>query len=195
MAKDAPEIPKAADRILATAGALFYRDGARAIGVDEIVAKAQTTKPSLYRAYGSKDQLIAAYLEVQAAQMWATLDAAVASHPGDPKAQILAWVDALAEGATRKAYRGCALSNSAVEYPDPKHVGRKVAVRHKEALRERLREMTKTMAARKPKKLADALLLLSEGVFVTAQMFGPDGPAAAAKGAAETLIEAHTRAA
>src|SRR5438128_12321743 len=106
MAKNAPEAPKAADRILATAGTLFYRDGARAVGVDEIVAKAQTTKPSLYRAFGSKDQLIAAYLEVQATQMWATLDAAVAAHPDNPKAQILAWVDALAEGATRKAYRG-----------------------------------------------------------------------------------------
>ena len=34
---------------------------------------------------------------------------------------------------------------------------------------------------RKPKKLADSLLLLIEGVYVTSQLFGEDGPAAAAR--------------
>ena len=63
--------PTAAQRVLATAGELFYRQGARAVGVDEIVARAGTTKPSLYRAFGSKDQLIAAYLEDQAARVGA----------------------------------------------------------------------------------------------------------------------------
>ena len=53
--------------------------------------------------------------------------------------------------------------------------------------------MTRAMDARKPKKLADSLLLLIEGAFVSSQIFGPDGPAAAARGAAEALIEAHTR--
>jgi len=53
--------------------------------------------------------------------------------------------------------------------------------------------MTKAMNARKPKKLADSLLLLIEGVYVSSQLFGKDGPAAAAKGAAQALIEAHTR--
>eukprot|EP01036_Dinobryon_divergens_P020110 gene20110-27534_t len=80
---------RAADRILATATELFYREGSRAIGVDEIVVKAGATKPTLYRAYGSKDQLIAAYLEGQAQLMWSVLDVAITAQPGDPKAQIL----------------------------------------------------------------------------------------------------------
>jgi AcrR family transcriptional regulator len=187
--------PKAADRILSTAGELFYREGARAVGVDEIVERAGATKPSLYRAFGSKDQLIAAYLEGQGERMWSYFEMAIAAYPDDPKAQVLAYFDALQDRATAKGYRGCGLSNAAVEYPDPKHPGRKVAVDHKERLRERLREMTRAMAAKKPKRLADSLLLLIEGVFVTSQLFGPDGPAAAARGAAEALIEAHTRAA
>jgi AcrR family transcriptional regulator len=185
--------PKAADRILTTASELFYREGARAIGVDEIVARAGATKPSLYRAFESKDQLIAAYLQGQAEGFWAYFDAAIDAHPGDPKAQILGFFQALAERADKPGYRGCGLTNAAVEYPDRKHPGRKVAVDHKADLRERLRGMTKAMDARKPKKLADSLLLLIEGVYVTSQLFGADGPAAAARGAAEALIEAHTR--
>jgi len=185
--------PKAAERILTTASELFYREGARAVGVDEIVARAGATKPSLYRAYESKDQLIAAYLQGQAEGFWAYFDAAVEAHPDDPKAQVLGFFQALADRAEKPGYRGCGLTNAAVEYPDRKHPGRKVAVGHKAELRERLRGMTKAMGAKKPKKLADSLLLLIEGVYVTSQLFGEDGPAAAAKGAAEALIEAHTR--
>lgn len=185
--------PKAAERILTTASELFYREGARAVGVDEIVARAGATKPSLYRAYESKDQLIAAYLQGQAEGFWAYFDAAVEAHPDDPKAQVLGFFQALADRAEKPGYRGCGLTNAAVEYPDRKHPGRKVAVGHKAELRDRLRSMTKAMGAKKPKKLADSLLLLIEGVYVTSQLFGEDGPAAAAKGAAEALIEAHTR--
>ena len=185
--------PKAADRILLKAGELFYRQGTRAVGVDEIVERAGATKPSLYRAFGSKDQLIAAYLEGQGELLWAGFEAAVTAHPDDPKAQILAYFDGLADRASQKGYRGCGLSNAVVEYPDPKHPGRRVAVGHKEQLRSRLRDLTRAMDARKPKRLADSLLLLMEGVFITSQLFGPDGPAGVARGAAEALIEAHTR--
>jgi AcrR family transcriptional regulator len=179
MTKAAATPPKAADRILGVAGELFYREGSRGVGVDEIVAKAGATKPTLYRAFGSKDQLIAAYL--------------VDAHPGDPRAQILAYFDALEVHTQRKGYRGCGLSNAAVEYPDPTHAGRLVAVTHKAQMRKRLRDLTRAMDARKPKKLADSLLLLIEGVFVTSQLFGEDGPVVAARGAAEALIDAHVR--
>lgn len=185
--------PTAAQRIRATAADLFYRQGARAVGVDEIVLTAGTTKPSLYRAFGSKDGLIAAYLEDQAARLWADVEAAADANPGDPKGQILACFEAVAGQAARKSNRGCALSNALVEFPDPKHPGRKVAVGHKEQVRKRLRDLAREMDARKPKKLADSLLLLMEGALITRQIFGQDGPADAAFGAAQALIEAHTR--
>ena len=41
--------PRAAERIFETARELFYREGIRAVGVDEIVTKAGVTKPSLYQ--------------------------------------------------------------------------------------------------------------------------------------------------
>ena len=185
--------PGAAQRILATAGELFHRQGVRAVGVDEIVSRAGTTKPSLYRAFGSKDQLIAAYLEDQAARLWSDLEVAFEGHAGDPRAQILSCFEALTDQGGRKADRGCPLSNALVEFPEPKHPGRKIAVGHKQALRKRLRDLARGMEARKPKRLADGLLLLMEGAFISRQIFGEDGPAGAARGAAEALIEAHTR--
>src|SRR3954462_11809561 len=94
-ASPTPPPPKAAERILTTASDLFYREGARAVGVDEIVARAGATKPSLYRAFRSKDALIAAYLQGQSAHAWSYFEAAAEAHPGDPKAQVLAFIEAL----------------------------------------------------------------------------------------------------
>ena len=50
------------ERILAAARDLFYRHGIRAVGVEAIAEAAATNKMTLYRHFGSKDELIAAYV-------------------------------------------------------------------------------------------------------------------------------------
>ena len=55
----------AAERILRTASEMFYRKGIRAVGVDSIAAEAGVTKKTLYEKFGSKDELIAAYLRAR----------------------------------------------------------------------------------------------------------------------------------
>jgi AcrR family transcriptional regulator len=44
---------------------MFYRKGIRAVGVDAISAEAGVTKKTLYEKYGSKDELVAAYLRAR----------------------------------------------------------------------------------------------------------------------------------
>ena len=60
--------PKAAQRIQSAAKDLFYRQGIRATGVEEVCRVAEATKMSLYRTYPSKDALIAAILQEDAAE-------------------------------------------------------------------------------------------------------------------------------
>ena len=78
--------PKAAERIRRTAREPFYREGIRAIGVEEIVSRAGVTKPSLYRSYASKDELAAEYLRDYEAAFWEVFDAGVQAHPGEEPA-------------------------------------------------------------------------------------------------------------
>jgi AcrR family transcriptional regulator len=120
--------PRAAERILRSARELFYRHGIRAVGVDEIVANAGVTKPSLYRTYASKDELAASYLRLYETEFWARFDAAIDRHPGDPKAQIMGYLEDLAGRVVAPSYRGCGLTNAAVEYPEPDHPARLVLV-------------------------------------------------------------------
>jgi AcrR family transcriptional regulator len=44
---------------------MFYRKGIRAVGVDAISAEAGVTKKNPYEKYGSKDELVAAYLRAR----------------------------------------------------------------------------------------------------------------------------------
>jgi AcrR family transcriptional regulator len=180
----------AADRIRKTARELFYREGIRAVGVDEIVSRAGVTKPSLYRSFSSKDELAAAYLRDYDGEFWARFNHSAEKHPNDPKAQILDYLSGLSQRAQRDDYRGCGLTNACVEYPAHQHPARIVAEDHKQRLRARLNEMAKGMGAKRPQVLADGLLLLIEGIFVTGQLFGDHGPAMHAVEIAETMIEA-----
>ncbi|KQV58611.1 MULTISPECIES: TetR/AcrR family transcriptional regulator [unclassified Caulobacter] len=183
---------RAADRIFDTARELFYREGIRAVGVDEIVTRAGVTKPSLYRSYKSKDELVAAVLREVETGFWDRFEAAEALHPEDPKAQMVAYFQGLADRSGGDDYRGCNLSNAVVEYPDRQHAGRQVAQVHKQQLRDRLRAKAVEMGASDPQVVGDAMMLLVEGVFTSSQMFdGDDKPAKAVVGAVKALIAAY----
>src|SRR5487761_795491 len=53
----------ARDRLLAAADELFYAEGVHVVGIDRIVERAGVAKASLYSTFGSKDELVRAYLE------------------------------------------------------------------------------------------------------------------------------------
>jgi len=182
--------PRAAERILGVARTLFYRQGIRAIGVDEIVRQAGVTKPSLYRSFSSKDELAATYLRNYEVEFWERFDAAVAAHPGDPRSQIRAFLTRVGHRAVQTDYRGCGMTNAAIEYPEHGHPARLVGEANKRELRRRLRAMAAEMGAEDADTLGDGLLLLIEGAYVSGQLFGPGGPAASVAENADRLISA-----
>jgi AcrR family transcriptional regulator len=182
--------PTAGDRIRDTARRLFYHQGIRAIGVDEIVRRAGATKPSLYRSFASKDELAAAYLRDWDGAFWQRFEAAVAARPDDPRAQLHLFLSRLSRRMREPGYRGCGLTNAAIEYPEAGHPARRVAMANKRKLRRRLRAMAAAMGARQPAQLGDALMLLLEGAFVSSQLFGRDGPGRALPQVVGQLIDA-----
>jgi AcrR family transcriptional regulator len=183
--------PSARERLLEAAENLFYRQGIRSVGVDEIVACADVAKMSLYRSFPSKDELVAAYLEGRDARYWGWWDDVAARYPDDAREQLRALFRGLARLATRADWRGCPFTNAATEFPEPAHPARKVAERNKHELRRRLLELARALKAKRPAQLADQLVLLFEGAYSSAQTFGPTGPAGAVAEAADALVAAH----
>src|SRR5215203_3491387 len=126
------------ERIIAVARDLFYRHGIRAVGVEAIAEAAGTNKMTLYRHFDSKDELVAEYLRGLAAEkgdVWAALEA---GNPGDPRAQLQAWLVEAADHVSDPKSRGCALANAAVELPEKGHPARCVIEQCKQSSREGL---------------------------------------------------------
>lgn len=189
---EAARPPRAADRILKSARELFYAQGIRAVGVDEIVSHAGVAKPSLYRSFPSKDQLAASYLELYEAEFWARFNGAFDPDTDDPRRQLLDYLTVLGHRAQAADYRGCGLSNAVIEYPEAGHPARRVAEAHKRKFRARLHRMARKMGAVDPALLGDALMLLIEGAFSSGQLFRGPGPAENLVRAATLLIDAAT---
>ena len=181
--------PPARERILESARRLFYERGIRAVGVEAVVEDAGVTKMSLYRHFASKDELVAACLGERVAAFWAWFDGKLAEHPGEPRAQLLALFRGLAKRTTAPGFRGCPMTNAAIEFPEPDHPGRRVAETHKHELRERLRELAAGTGSADPEALADGLVLLFEGAYASSQTFGPGGPARSAALVVERLLD------
>src|SRR5580698_1381553 len=98
---------RAVDRIRASASELFYREGIRSVGVDEVVDRVGATKPSLYRSFASKDELAAAYLRDYDEAFWDRFEKPKGKSYSDPRDHVLAYIRELSERAVREGYRGC----------------------------------------------------------------------------------------
>ena len=180
------------ERILAAASDLFYRHGIRAVGVETIAEVAKTNKMTLYRHFSSKDELVAEYLRCLAEKAKSNWDRREADHPGDPLAQVRAWLEEMAARVT-SGERGCPLANAAVELPDKDHPARRVIEAFKTAQRERLIQLCAAAALEEPELLADELFLLLEGARVTAQSMGPRELGDQLVKMGERMIRAHAR--
>ena len=178
-------------RLLAVAAELFYRHGIRAVGVEAIAEAAGTNKMTLYRHFPSKDELVAECLRQfarESVQRWQIYED---THPGDPRAQVRAWLADVASILADKNHRGCALANAAIELPDRTHPARRVVEEFKLGQRKRLTQLCRSAGLNDPEMLADELYLLLEGARVTAQSVGSEGLSARLTRMGEAMIAAH----
>jgi AcrR family transcriptional regulator len=185
--------PSARERVLRAAKRLFYEQGIRAVGVEAVVAEAGVTKMSLYRNFASKDELVAACLGERIDRFWVRWDKALAEAvpPGDPVAHILSIFRFYEGRTTETGFRGCPMTNAAIEFPEPDHPGRQLAQAHKRELCERLTALAGRAGARDATGLGNGLTLLLEGAYASSQTFGPDGPARSLVQTAAFLLRAH----
>lgn len=196
MAKDVGangETPKIAprERIIEAARELFRKHGLRGVGVDAIAEAAGTNKMTLYRHFGSKDDLIAICLRragEEAEQDWVDL---AERFPGDAKQQLMGWID-MATECVFDDPRGCDVANAAVELPEGEHPAHKVIEEIKIAYRDRLAVLCGQAGAQDPDLLADALCLLVEGARVSSQTVGGIRPAMQFSRISAAVVEAFT---
>jgi AcrR family transcriptional regulator len=180
--------PDVRDRILATASDLFYQHGIRAVGVDLVVEKAGVAKTSLYRHFGTKDDLVVAFLQRMDEEFWKTWDEVSQQHSDDGRAELKAQLEWIGERVNQPDYRGCPQLNIAAEYPELGHPARKFAKEHKREMRRRLKNIAEKLKSADPDQLAGQLAVLINGAFVSTPMYKPGEATTLLQRAADALI-------
>jgi AcrR family transcriptional regulator len=180
----------ARDRIFETARELFYQHGIRAVGVETIASEADATKMTLYRNFPSKDELVAEVLREQERDYWAWWEEVTSCCCTDPRKQLEAIFDAFETKACNADIHGCPLSNAAIELHEENHPAQVVSVNYKKELHRRLSDLTRRAGA-KDDDLADSLMLLMEGAYISRVTLGVAGPVRAVARSARVLIHVH----
>jgi AcrR family transcriptional regulator len=180
------------ERLFQTAARLFYQHGYRAIGVDTIAVEAGIGKMTLYRHFPSKDDLIVEFLRHSDTEFWDHFKQST-SGVTTPRDKLVAFFAALQHYVLSPTCYGCPFINVTAEYPEVEYAGHQVALEHKRSVLARFTQLAREAGARQPQELANALLLLMDGAYMAARMYGPGAspgnPAATVAEAARALID------
>lgn len=173
------------ERLLAAADELFYAEGIHTVGIDRVIEKAGVAKASLYNTFGSKDDLVKAYLEQRAAMRQARWLETLAK-PRSPRGKILAIFDMLGEFFDEPGFRGCAFARATAEGAPAKV--KKVCVDARAWTRNKFIELARDFNAKDPEQLGGQLHLLYDGAMLRAQQTSDGAAAETAKQIAVVLL-------
>jgi AcrR family transcriptional regulator len=180
--------PSARERLLAAANELFYDEGVHTVGIDRIIEQAGVAKASLYNTFGSKDELVRAYLATRHASVTQRITQAVERYD-NPRERLLAVFEGQGELFAQPDYRGCAFARASAE-SHPGDLAEQAAEAYRRWVRALLTELAARAGVPEPEILARQLHLLYDGSGQSARMDHDPAAAAAARAAAATLLDA-----
>jgi AcrR family transcriptional regulator len=177
----------ARERLLDAANELFYAEGVHTVGIDRVIDRAGVAKASLYNTFGSKDELVKAYLEGRHAAM-ATRITGYLERYTDPRDRLLGVFEAQAELFNEPTFRGCAFVSASAESPG-EGVSR-ATDDYRGWVRGLLTGLAREAGAPDPETLGRQLHMIYDGASLSARMDRDPSSSVAARAAAGTLLDA-----
>ena len=181
---------QARERLLVAANELFYAEGVHTVGIDRVIEHAGVAKATLYSAFGSKDELIRAYL-TRRHQVWKDQVADNLATYATPRDRLLGVFDWLTEMFAHPEFHGCAFMNATAE-DRPGGPAQEPADAYRDSIRSLFRKLAEAAGASDPGHLAGQLVLLYDGATVAARMDRNPAAGATAREIATTLLDAAT---
>jgi AcrR family transcriptional regulator len=186
-----PDRPAPRERLLQAADRLFYEEGICTIGVDRILKEADVARASLYTTYGSKDELVGAYLRQRSANWQAMVAEVLPTRWATPAERIAGVFELMTEWFAAPGYHGCPFINASAEAMAVEVVAQ-VRDQHRAWVRDLFAGLGREAGAADPVALADELVLLYDGSMVGAQLDASAAPGRTAQRAAVALLQAAT---
>jgi AcrR family transcriptional regulator len=183
--------PAPRERLLTAADTLFYRDGICSVGIDRVLREADVARASLYSSYGSKEELVKAYLEQRSGAWRALVAETLPVRWATPRDRVLGIFAMLGEWFAAPGYHGCPFINASAEAA-PGGVLEAVTDRHRAWVRDLFAGLAREAGAQDPGAVSAQLVLLYDGAMVGAQLDRSAAPAIAAAAAAGAILDAAT---
>jgi AcrR family transcriptional regulator len=183
-------LPRASarERLLDAATELFYREGVHSVGIDRVIEHAGVAKATLYNAFGSKDELIRAYLEAKYAQTRERMERGLERY-GTPRERLLGVFDVQGMRFAEPDFRGCGFVRASAE-SQPGSAAEQTADDYRGWVRSLFTDLATQAGAPDPERLARQLSLIYDGAVTSAWMDKDPSAATASRGIAEVLIDA-----
>jgi AcrR family transcriptional regulator len=169
------------ERILATAGSLFYKEGFRGVGIDRVIAEANVAKATFYKHFPSKDDLIVAWISRAQGMGQAGVPSI------DSQTPLYDYMDHMIEIARQDWCLGCTFQVSASEFVDVHHPAHAASKQVKEAVLAELEVRGSRQGLVNAKIVAQHMYLLLEGVWASVRMLQGEAPLDHAKEAVRKL--------
>lgn len=177
-------------RLIDTAGELFYEKGFQAVGLSEIIDKVGITKTAFYKHFDSKDDLIIAILDNRDARELEEWTSYVRIRGRDSaRAQILAFFDLLDEWFRQPDFRGCLFLNALTEFPASNDPINRAARAHGEHLAGAILQLARAAGASDPVSLTSQIMLLITGAIASRHRAGDMHAAETASRVARVLVD------
>lgn len=185
------------ERILDVARDLFYRNGYRATGVNEVIEKSGVAKATFYKHFPAKEDLARAYLSATRKEELAFVDRHVAAKTR-PLARFLAVMESLKPWAIDTDFRGCAFVNMASEVPDPHNRLRREGTLLYDEIRTRVHKLAEALIASDAGKyghldagdLTEAYMVMFTGAVALSEIYHEIWPVDHALKAARRMVGA-----
>src|ERR1700730_8944378 len=176
------------DRLIAAADELFYAGGVPVGGIDRVVERAGVAKASLYSIFGSKDELVRAYLERHFRGRQRRIASILAAYD-TPRERLLGVFTEVEELLAGSLFRGCRFISAAAE-ARPGDASEVVAEDYRAWLRTLFTDLAEAAGASDATQLGRQLALLYDRAAVAARMDVDRGGAASALiSAVESLLD------
>ena len=183
-------VPSARERLLVAANELFYDEGVHTVGIDRVIERAGVAKASLYNTFGSKDELVRAYLEMRHQRVAERITRYLERY-ATPGERLLGVFEAQGEIFAETGFRGCAFASASAESPG--ETVSRAADDYRGWVRGLLTGLAREAGAADPEMLGRQLHMIYDGASLSARMDRDPSSAVMARAAAEALLGAAVR--
>ncbi len=177
------------ERILITAGRLFYEQGYRATGINQIIREAGAAKASFYQHFPSKEELCREYLVQRSIKAHARQKSFIST--GDTTVErVCNLFENIVQNAKENNFNGCPFLNISAEINEHESVLRQAVKEHKNKLIELIKN--ELISYPESDNLTEMIYVIYEGANIAVKNYRDLWPVERGRQLIRNLLEGGT---